>query len=52
MMTLVKGFAEASLFSLRQQYLDSVGRYHGRCYHKENQQDENQVRHGRHAEVG
>ena len=40
------------LLSLRQQYLDSIGRYHGRCYHKENQQQENQVRHGRHAEVG
>ena len=52
MMTLVKGFAEVCCFPLRQQYLDSVGRYHGRCYHKENQQQENQVRHGRHAELG
>ena len=46
-----KRLGRCLLRTLRQQHLDGVGAYHRGCYHKEYQQQEYYVSHGRHTEL-
>lgn len=45
-------FGRSLLFALRQQHLYGIGRHHRRGNHKEYQQQEDDVRHGCHTEIG